>query len=408
MHILLVTDMPPCTNYTAGLVQKQLCEFLFEDGHQVGCVSVMDPSLTPCIPDSIIKRLSIFLSFNKPNEGYGRRKFGILNSLIFNNFNRKIFLPFLANKISNEIINSNTSFDLIWSVIQGQSMICLVPEIANKLNLKYVVEIWDPPEWWLDENHFDFYSYSVVMKSFKKLLKNSKCCLAASHNMAKEYQEKYGVSCIPVIPSLDDVYIPTNKKNYDEFHIGYSGQIYSKKEFIAFVEALESLNWFYESKRIILNVFTDYIDPVIVNKYPNILSNGWIPQDELLKKLSCMDLCYCPYRFDKKFEVIARLSFPSKLTTYLKTGVPVLVHAPVYSSISNFVKDGVSGYVCNTTNKNMIADKIKLIIKDSNRFTIGTEGRNLFLKFLTNETMKQSFFKSLGMCEIHHENYTNK
>ncbi|WP_303166891.1 glycosyltransferase [Phascolarctobacterium sp.] len=367
----------------------------------------MDPSLTPCIPDSIREKFSVFLSFDKPNEGYGRRKFGALNSLIFNNYNRKIFLPFLANKISNEIRNSNNTFDLIWSVIQGQTMICLVPKVANKLNLEYVVEIWDPPEWWLDENHFDSYSYHKVMKAFKRLLLNAKCCLAASHNMAKEYKEKYSAVCVPVIPSLK-AYSPFIKKSDNsEFHIGYSGQIYSKNEFSAFIDSLDSIKWTYQGKRIILYVFTDYIDTVILKQHPNIKSSGWIPQEELLKRLSCMDLCYCPYRFDKKFEVIARLSFPSKLTSYLKSGVPVLVHAPVYSSISNFIKDGITGYVCNTTNIDDIAEKVKLIINDGNRESIGMNGYQLFLKFLTNETMKKSFYKSLGMRDTNYEHCTD-
>ncbi|WP_299448235.1 glycosyltransferase [uncultured Phascolarctobacterium sp.] len=408
MQILLLTDIPPCTNYTAGLVQKQLCEFLFEEGHDVGCVSIVDPSLKPDIPNSIKQRLSVFISYNKPSEGYGRKKFGAINSFIFNGYNRNITLPYLSSSISNELNKSKIKFDLIWSVIQGQTMICLVPNVARNLGLDYVAEVWDPPEWWLDENRFDSYSYRKVMEAFRRLLKNAKCCLAASHNMAKEYKEKYSAVCIPVIPSLEANSPSIKKSNNNEFHIGYSGQIYSKKEFSSFIDALDSIGWNYNGKRIILNVFTDYIDPDILKQHPNIKSSGWIPQEELLNRLSCMDLCYCPYRFDKYFEVIARLSFPSKLTSYLKSGVPVLVHAPEYSSISSFIQDGVTGYVCNSTNVDTMVEKLKIIISDSDRERIGMMGYQLFLKFLTNETMKKSFYKSLGMCDTNYENYTDK
>lgn len=409
MHVLLLTDVPPCTNYTAGLVQKQLCDFLFEENYKVTCVSIVDSSLSPIIPTTISDRLEHYYQFRKPKEGYGRSKFGKINSFLFNNYNRKLVLPKIAKEISNVISLNNEKIDLIWSVIQGQTMICLVPLVAKLLKLDYVVQIWDPPEWWLNENCFDPYSYRVVMNEFASLLEGSKCCLAASHNMAEHYKKIFKVKCMPVIPSLSSDKKFVEKRNLKkEIHIAYSGQIYARDAFLSFVKALDSINWKCEGKTIILDIFTDYIDPNFIKKYPNIHTYGWIPQDILLDKLSSMDLTYCPYRFDEEFEIIARLSFPSKLTSYLKTSVPVLIHAPKYSSISNFISDGKTGYICNSLDITILAKKIKSILCDSNRDNVGIRGNKLFLEFLTIETMKKSFFMALGLEGANDEGNTNK
>ena len=42
MNILLFSDIPPCSNYSAGIVLMQECEFLLEQGHQVNCFAVVD------------------------------------------------------------------------------------------------------------------------------------------------------------------------------------------------------------------------------------------------------------------------------------------------------------------------------------------------------------------------------
>ena len=49
MKVLLLTDMPPCTNYTAGLVLDQLCSFLPEGS--LGCFSLLHPAHNPDIPE---------------------------------------------------------------------------------------------------------------------------------------------------------------------------------------------------------------------------------------------------------------------------------------------------------------------------------------------------------------------
>ena len=407
MHVLLLTDVPPCTEYTAGLVQKQLCEFLFEENISVSCISISDSSLSFNVPDKIKSQLQYYECFEKPLEGYGCRYLGEIQSFVFNGFHRQYTIPNLAKTIARKISDFSKPIDLIWSVIQGQTMIEIVPVIACNLKRPYVTQIWDPPEWWLNANKFDKYSYRKVMKDYEFLLRGSDCCLVASDNMAKEYNAKYGIRCVPVIPSLDGRKYTCTDTNENAFEIGFSGQIYAKKEFKIFLEALDALNWEFDGKKIRLHVFTNYIDDNITRARPGVIINKWVPQNKLLETLSGMDLCYCPYRFDDEFSIIARLSFPAKLTSYLSTGVPVFVHAPDYSSIANFIQDGISGYVCTSNANKDVINMIKRTIHDGNevRRIIGERGKKLFLQRITCEIMKKDFLKALGIDK--NENYTN-
>lgn len=399
MQILLLTDIPPCTNYTAGLVTKKLCEFLFAENHSVSCVTIVDPSLSPApaMPSTIREKLSSYNIFYKPFEGYGRRKAGCIQSIICNTYHRKYTIPKLATRIINLVHNHHSNIDIIWIIIQGQTMIELSLKVVDKLKKDYVVQVWDPPEWWLKENKFDAYSYKEVMADFGSLLSRSKCCLAASANMAKEYACLYGIKSVAVMPSLPVTNTLPKNRSKKIFRIGFSGQIYAKNEFLKFLKALDKLGWRYRDFDITLNLFSNYVEDTFLNNRSNVKSYGWVPQDKLLQILSEMDLCYCPYRFDSEFEIIARLSFPAKLTSYLSVGSPTFIHAPAYSSISSFLEDGVSGYVCNSDRVDIIADCLKKIINDRERRKIGDNGHKKFLEFLTDDVMKKNFLASLGV-----------
>lgn len=410
MQILLLTDIPPCTNYTAGLVTQKLCEFLFDEAHSVSCIAVLTPSLSPApaIPSPVREKLSSYNIFNKPFEGYGRRKAGRIQSTIFNTYHRRYTIPKLATRIVNLVQNNHSNIDIIWIVIQGQTMIELSLKVVDKLKKDYVVQVWDPPEWWLREYKFDAFSYKEVMADFGSLLSHSKCCLAASANMAKEYSRLYGMKSVAVMPSLPIINTPPKKHSKKIFQIGFSGQIYAKNEFLNFIKALDRLGWRYGEIDITLNLFSNDVEDIFLNNRGNIKNYGWVPQDKLLQILSEMDLCYCPYRFDSEFEIIARLSFPAKLTSYLSVGSPTFIHAPAYSSISSFLEDGVSGYVCNSDRVDVIADYLKKIINDRERRKIGDNGHKKFLEFLTDDVMKKTFFSSLEVSQVGYEGFTDK
>lgn len=400
MNIMLLSDIPPCTNYTAGIVLSQLVRFLIEDGHQVTCFGIVNPALNPEIPEDIREHI-VYKSIDKPNESWGtHRVLGKSASFIANNYISAFILPKLSRQAADFAIENNA--DIIWSTIQGQTMIKVVRKAAQLAKLPYTAQVWDPPEWWLAENKFDKYTTKSVMSEFGKLLKSSQACMAASWSMADEYMKEFQANCVPVVPGLDsnfDIAPRSIKENKSDFTIAFAGQIYAVEEFNALLSALNYMNWKYEERNIKLVLYGRYFQDLRFDKPANIIIRGWLDQDDVLKELAASDLLYCPYWFSEAFNKVSRLSFPSKLTSYLRTKRPVFVHAPSYASPNLFIKKYDAGYVCETLSPVEISKILTTIIEEDNMHEVGMRGYEAFISNLTFNSMRYSFYQALGIKE---------
>lgn len=393
MNILLLTDIPPCQNYTAGIVLNLLCDLLIKKSHHIFCYCVKSPGLDAKVPEE--KREIISWKYvEKPCEDYGNHKGGKYCSFLGHAYNRYIKLPKIE-KDAADYINLN-QISLIWSVVQGETMIKIVYPISQMSKTPYVVQIWDPPQWWLQEHRFDRFSFRSVMHSYKQLLENAECCLTASWAMSEIYEERYNCKrTVPVILGLEDQGQHRNvKQNSSEFIIALSGQIYATDEFYALIDALNLLQWNYNGKKIILKLYGRYFH-LYFKESANIVVRGWINQEELIEELISADLLYCPYWFDPYYREPCELSFPSKLSTYLKLGKPVLFHGPEYASPGKFLKDNNAGYLCNSRNYIDIAEKLKFIITDTSIEDVAYRGYTAFKHHLTLSHMETAFLSAL-------------
>lgn len=387
MRVMLLSDIPPCSNYTAGLVVAQLCDFLLKRDVQIDCFCVKDQYVNPDY--SKYKDRIDFHFIKKPSENLG------INRPSFSIIGNKYIRKFKLNKIKKEFINfcGCRKYDVVWAPVQGQTMICLVKDCADSINTPYITEIWDPPQWWLNENKFDNTSKKVIMNKFSELIHNSSYCMCASEEMAEYYSKKYSTKCIPVIPSLSEKTIRKKKRKDKAFSIGFSGQMYAIEEWKAFTCALDSINWKINNKTIEVHFYGQYINFDVKDNW-NFINHGWVEQDKCLEELSKCDMVYCPYWFNKDFDIVSRLSFPSKLTSYLMVKVPVFIHAPQYASISKFCKKNNTGYICNTLNESGIIETIKKVYKkDKNNIN---NGYNAFVKYLSLPVMEKSFIKCIN------------
>lgn len=310
MNILLLTDMPPCDNYTAGIVKMQLCRFLLGDEHKVDCFFVLEPSLKPHIPQDIQEHMA-FESCSKPNEKYGLLKLGKLRSLLCNNYHSIVTLDHIAEKVGR--FAKGKHYDLMWGDVEGQSMIKLVRRTAKKVKLPYVVQVWDPPEWWLMENRFDAITRWSVMREFGALLRGARCCLTASWNMEKEYKDLYGANTQAVVPGIPaggerQQCIKSERKTYSEFRIAFAGQIYAREEFWQLLHVLNNMRWFYRGRDIKLFFYGWSYFAFSEVRDGNIVLRGWVKQEKMLSELAEMDLLYCPYWFSEDFRIVSRLS----------------------------------------------------------------------------------------------------
>jgi hypothetical protein len=110
------------------------------------------------------------------------------------------------------------------------------------------------------------------------------------------------------------------------------------------------------------------------------------------------DILYCPYFFDEKRKEISRTSFPSKVTTYLAAGRPILYHGPDYASPAIFLREHGAAEFCHSLATGDILGVISRLATDESLYrTVAENGHAAMLEHLTFESLKAYLYRFLGM-----------
>jgi len=403
MKILFLSPIPPCQQYTGGLVLESLINFLPLEN--IAICDITNPAISPTIPPIFDQVPRLFLTIPReyalvPFKGKWLRylRFGInfVFELIQGLRVKYQLLPEIIKFVKEEEINA------IWIILQGQTMVRLAAAITQKLPIPLFTQVWDPFELWLRAHHIDKLTQARLLKTFDKAISSSTACATASWSMTDDYTKKYHVKNKPLIASLSSesaFQAATAPHNREEFIIGIAGQIYASEEWHHLIHALGEVNWKIERRRIKIRVLSDQL-LFYTQKPVNIEYLGWHPQHEALKLLRECDLLYLPYWFSESFYRETTLSFPSKLVTYFAAGRPVFCHAPSYASPAKYIQQNNAGFLCTSLDSKYILEKLKQAITDTEEYAKVTQnGTTCFFRDFTRERMRESFFDILDYKE---------
>lgn len=397
MKILLISDLPPCSNHTSGLLIDRLCDYLLDNGHEVSAFIIKADVVQVDIPQNKIDRIAFEL-VRKPRENWGAWKLGKWGSALGDLFVTAVQIPRILDRIAS--FAEEMQPDLIWAPIQGQTMVRLIRPTAVRIHVPYVVQVFDPLNWWFQANAVDGRTQKKVMKEFGQLLHNAQCFIGASPNMATIYAAQYGChKFVPIMMPFDTekAYVSKRERVKDaDFVIAMAGQLYAYETIMSLLTSLNSIKWNYRGERIIFRIYGanmhfDIPEPCFMEY------RGWVPQEQLLEELTEADLLYCPYRFDPDFEEAARLSFPGKLSTYMRVGVPILVHSPEYAGITHFVQERRCGYVLKSVIQEDIVNAIHEIMDDKAYMDYARIALNVSTCELSLSAMYKNFASALGI-----------
>lgn len=401
--ILLLSTVPPCSNYSGGQVLEHLCHFL-PKGSLV-CFCLLDKGLSP----EISKNLAwIPIEYSsKPADGWPKLP-SIITPLL-SLAGESYHALFSTTKIAEKIIvyGKKHQIDLLWITLQGQTTIRLAMKVARALKVPLLVEVWDDPVWWLKDNHIDWFSRKLIMRNFALALKKAQNCATASWLMAEAYQKEYQAKTVPFLPSLKKSWavLPSLQiHSANELIIGVVGQLYSAEEWSSLIAALDLLNWKIGNRKIIIRLLGSYAH-LYSYRPTKIEFLGYHSQKEAVELMSKADILYCPYIFNPAFKKVTELSFPGKLITYLAAGRPVFFHGPSYAGPGIFLKQHQAGFICTTLEPNEIGKKLTQIVKDKKLYAqLAKNSSNLFKEYFTFESLRKNFAKFLGVCEESLEN----
>lgn len=396
--ILLLSPVPPCSNYSGGLVLEHLASFLPKDS--LVCAAVMNKYLNPQIPDNLQWIPTKYII--KPNEAWPDLGFRIGHAISL--MGEAYMQTIVVKRIAKEIVEFGRKhkIDCLWSVLDGTTTIRLTVQVAKQLKVPLVTEIWDPPEWYNKINNLDPINTYKLFKDFGTALRLSRKLAAASIPMAKKYHQKYKVDAIPFLPSLDIKSTPppaSRPHPRKEFIIGVAGQLYSVAGWNALVESLRQLDWRIGEKQIRIRVLGNWIN--LQTSYKMAVEYlGYRSQQEALELMNDCDLLYCPYWFERHLNQVARLSFPSKLTTYLASGRPVFFHGHSYASPAIFLRKNNAALFCHSLNCQEIIQLLKSIISEEKLYAvIAQNGHQAFKNYMTFDILHRKFAELLEVPE---------
>lgn len=397
MKTLLLTDIPPCKNLTAGLVLDQLCRFLPQDS--IACFCVINPYLGAKLSEDL--NWIPIKYWRKPRENAlrpVRGKVGTLSALIFEQYNGLVKIREIVSQVVE--FGREQGVDRVWCVLQGQTMIRLARPVVKGLNVPLYTQVWDPPQWWLRANNIDMISGSLILKEYEQVLRESSGCATASWAMAESYKANYGTRTVPMLPGIDPgiAKAPSHRLNEGaELTIGMAGQLYSTEEWETLLSLLDDVGWQICNRKVKIRLMGRSAQ-LLATKGVSIEFLGWRSQEETIRILSETDIMYCPYWFDPQFKEEASLSFPSKLSTYLAAGRAVLFHGPAYASPARFLAENDAGVICGSLEKVDLLRAIESLVTEAAFYErICKNGAAAFSKYLTTPCMQRSFFKFLGI-----------
>lgn len=399
MRVMLVSDLPPCRNYTAGLVLEQLLPCF--ESHDLCAAVAVDPAIDPqpadLIPEERILRLE------KPRES---RKEIFRRPRALAERSARWFERRQARRVREELLPRIVAFgkafgvDKIWLVLEGQTMVRLARPLADALRVPLSTQIWDPFGWWLRANRIDVRTSRQLVDEFDAVIRQCDSVAAASFPMAARYREHYGVRAIPVIPGIGAEFgrqPPTPGRDTGDFIIGMAGQLYAAEEWRRLFAALESLKWRVAGRQVRLRVLGTHLDVHTLGRV-HCEFLGWRDQAEVVSILHESDVNFLPYWFDPTFREESESSFPSKMSTYCAAAAPVLVHAPDYATPTAFVREHDIGYVSDRPSVSDLADAIVQAAEDEEaRRRKAHNAAACFGRHLSASCMRDSFREFLRL-----------
>lgn len=401
MKVLLLTDIPPCKDFTAGLVLDQLCRFLPRGS--IACFVMLDPHLEA--------RLSPDLAWipiaytKKRNERAFRPLPGFLSWPIawaVERLRRRYVVPRLIEQAIQ--FGREQNVDLLWVVLQGQTATQMALAVAKGLNVPLMTQVWDPLSWWLLARRIDSSNQALALDDFDRALRSSCVCIAASWAMAEDYRSRYQVASIPVIASHPAICAQT--PDLTQFpqsrtiRLGMAGQFYSGAEWKELLLALDRHGWEVAGRNVEISVLGAVRPPGHAPR-DCVRHLGWQNQPDAIKILSEMDLLYCPYPFASEMQEVTRLSFPSKVCLYLAAGRPIIFHGPEFASPAEYLRKKNAALIVPLLQGEALYDAISALIAQPSLYqSLGEHAQSSFRADFTTDTMLANFERAIGQLNV--------
>ena len=246
-----------------------------------------------------------------------------------------------------------------WLCLTAKNNISQVPKLLDNFQPEAVLTVAHGYSWlvaaqWAEQNnlplhlilHDDWIPTAPMLepvrkwldRQFRNIYHQAKSRLCVSPFMVEEYQRRYGISGTVLYPSRAKSVVSAKepvikpRDNNDLFTVVYGGTINSN----GYVRALQNLANALEKvngQLVIHGTLTKENAIASGLNHPHIVIGGLLPAHQFIERIRQeADVLFLPMSFEEKDKINMQVSFPSKLTDYTATGLPLLIYGPPYCS----------------------------------------------------------------------------
>ncbi len=222
----------------------------------------------------------------------------------------------------------------IWAVLGSLNVLEVAPRVAEMMPVPLITQVWDDIEHLARQRSFHGLALRGLRHRFARCLNLSQRTGVICETMAEDYQRKYSANPVIVRLGAEGAQSPSlTSTSKSEFNITFSGGMYCLSAWQSLMSTLDACDWAIGGKSIRIQV---YCSDIRLNSSgpANVTFLGWRNEQQVRQGLRESDLLYLPQPFETHQQSLARLSFPTKLTDYVASGRPVLVHAPAHASLA--------------------------------------------------------------------------
>jgi hypothetical protein len=225
------------------------------------------------------------------------------------------------------------SADLVWSVLD-YTWVPFTYRFMRRSRLPVHVSVHDDPVVSARLAGWPPDVLARLAQAFEFCYKRAASRDVISDSMRRHYSATYDRDAVIVthgIPSAHATLVARANVAHRPLRIVHLGNLHYADEAIRFTEALKG-----EAEVTFIGNPPAQLREAAVRMPLRVLP--WMSPEALDSELARYDFAYLPYGFAPDRRLFVETSFPTKFISYLKAGLPVIHHAPSYSSVAAFMR----------------------------------------------------------------------
>jgi glycosyltransferase involved in cell wall biosynthesis len=216
-------------------------------------------------------------------------------------------------------------------------------------------------------------AYALLMP---RIVRACRLVWGVGEGMCDYFELAYGVKCLLLLPLVDIESFGRKStkgsvREDDPFHIIYTGAIYSAqidaiRRLVHVVDQESDRNRSVQMK-MQLTLYTSL--PARALEKMGVAGKN-VRRDEvksegIARVITEADAAFLPFSFEPDMRHVVETSFPSKIAEYLASGIPILAHAPSYSTVAQYCREYGCGLVVDEPNEDALRSALVRLSRDA-------------------------------------------